>query len=403
MKVKKIYLIAHRDLLKGRSDCIAIVRMATAFSKVGLKTTVIMPYFFRKENIKLKKIWDYYGIKKDTFKIVTLPTPLWDDAPPFFKRIVKIIFHSIFVIYLFLKFIFNKEKTLFYLRGVIECLPYLYLKKFFPEKIYLVYDLFDLGSKSFLLKKILKKSDLIVSITNSLKEETVKFTNIRKEKFVVFGMGISEDYLKKTSKIISSHEKTTLRKEMNLPENKFIVTYTGKIYIGQREIELLIDAAKKIPDVLFLFIGGKEHVVESLKEKCKKEKIENVLFKGFLPPALVYKYQTVSDALVLFYTKDIPTFDVCSPSKLFEYMASNVPIIAVNSRSISEIIKDGENGLLVEAENVESLIEKINLLRRNRALAERISAKALKDVKAYTFKKRAELILKSVEKLIKSK
>ncbi len=401
MEFKELFMISHRSLLRGRSDCIAIVRMAKVFSKMGLNVTIVMPHNFLKENVKLKEIWNYYGIKKNTFKIILLPTPLWDNTPPLLKRIVKLIFHSFFALILFIKFIFKKEKTIFYLRGVIECLPYLFLKKIFKEKIYLIHDLYDLGSENPILKKILKEVDLIVSITNSLKEKTIKFANIPDEKIIVFGMGITEDFLQKNQKIISKKEKKDLRKALNLPEEKFIVTYTGKVNVKQKEIILLVETAKKIRDVLFVFVGGRVEPVKTLREKYKN--IENVLFKGYSPPSQVHKYQMASDVLVLFYTKDIPTFDVCSPSKLFEYMASGTPIIAVNSKSICEIIKDGENGLIVEAENIDDLIKKINILKENRALAEKLSTKALKDVNNYTFEKRSKAILQKIEELAKSK
>ena len=398
-----IYLISHRDLLKGRSDCVAVMRMAYAFSKLGFKTVVIMPYFFRKENVKLSKVWEYYGIEKNSFKIKVLPTPLWDDAFPNLKRVLKLLFHSVFSIFLFFKFLFSgKKRYLIYMRGVIECVPYLILGKFLKNKVYLVYDLHAFRKENFILKKILKNSHLVVSISKALKEELLKFVDIDEEKILVFGMGIPEDYLNGIEIFSNKSHRLEMRRKLGIPLNSFVVTYTGKIYIGQKEVELIIETAKILPDVYFLLIGGKEKVVKHFMEMCERLGVKNVIFKGFLPPSEVLIYQRVSDVLLLFYTRDIPTFNVCSPSKLFEYMASNVPIICVNSPSLSEIIRDGENGLLVEPEDVVDLSKKIKRIKEDRALGEKLASNALKDVENYTFEKRAKKIIEKISGSIES-
>jgi glycosyltransferase involved in cell wall biosynthesis len=44
-----------------------------------------------------------------------------------------------------------------------------------------------------------------------------------------------------------------------------------------------------------------------------------------------------------------------SPLKLFEYLAMGKPVVASDVGQISEVIRDGDNGVLFEAGNVRSL------------------------------------------------
>ena len=87
-----------------------------------------------------------------------------------------------------------------------------------------------------------------------------------------------------------------------------------------------------------------------------------------------------------------------SPLKLFEYMAAGVPIVATDLPSIREILQHDRDVWLVPPENPESLGRGISTLLQNRDRATRISRSAKERVKRYTWSKRAEGILKKVQK-----
>ena len=57
---------------------------------------------------------------------------------------------------------------------------------------------------------------------------------------------------------------------------------------------------------------------------------------------------------VFIRAKNINTADYCSPLKMFDYLASGKIIISSNLNGISEVIKNGYNGYLVNNFNMSS-------------------------------------------------
>jgi glycosyltransferase involved in cell wall biosynthesis len=82
-----------------------------------------------------------------------------------------------------------------------------------------------------------------------------------------------------------------------------------------------------------------------------------------------------------------------SPLKMFEYMAAGRPIVASDLPALREVLRDGENALLVPPEDPQALAAAIQQVRSDRALAERLVACAAEDVRAYTWDIRGQRIV----------
>jgi glycosyltransferase involved in cell wall biosynthesis len=97
-----------------------------------------------------------------------------------------------------------------------------------------------------------------------------------------------------------------------------------------------------------------------------------------------------ADVLILPNRPSAISTDFTSPLKLFEYMASGRPIVASDLPSFREILRDGENALLVEAGNPQALVAGITRIKDDPALAARLARQAAADVRDYTWPRRAE-------------
>ena len=64
-------------------------------------------------------------------------------------------------------------------------------------------------------------------------------------------------------------------------------------------------------------------------------------------------------------------------------MQFGLPIVSVNTGGISYMIEDGVNGLLVNANDAEGMVDKITLLISNQVLAQSIIANAYNYVQRY--------------------
>ena len=84
--------------------------------------------------------------------------------------------------------------------------------------------------------------------------------------------------------------------------------------------------------------------------------------------------------------------------KIFEYMASGVPIVASDLNSIREIFDD-DAAFLVEPENAGALAHGISQAVAVRGESEKCSSRALEIAKSHSWQKRAERIISRLNTL----
>lgn len=143
-----------------------------------------------------------------------------------------------------------------------------------------------------------------------------------------------------------------------------------------------------------LFTKTKWKKTESAKEKDSIQKpIRGTSIAPIEGRRLSVKFLKAADILVL---PNVPTSEesvkYTSPVKLFEYMASGVPIIASDLPSIREILNE-QNAILVRADDPAALAEDINKVLQDNELSNSISKQALIDVKDHTWENRAQKII----------
>ena len=82
-----------------------------------------------------------------------------------------------------------------------------------------------------------------------------------------------------------------------------------------------------------------------------------------------------------------------SPMKLFEFMASGVPVVASNLPALRETLVHGHNAWLVPPDSVDDLAIALGNLLRDDAVRGRLAQQAVADVAAHSWTRRAEAIL----------
>ncbi|MBX4197914.1 glycosyltransferase [Candidatus Parcubacteria bacterium] len=181
------------------------------------------------------------------------------------------------------------------------------------------------------------------------------------------------------------------REKVNLPTYKKIVTYTGSLYLYKwKGVNVLLDAAKKLnDDYITVLVGGSKKEIAAIKEKYPSN---TIICTGHRPHNDIPYYLKASDVLVIPNQKgDIISERFTSPMKLFEYMASGVPIVASQLPSLEEILSS-HNSVLVQSDNVQALADAIKHITTDPLFAEDIQRQALRDVHQYTWDHRADVI-----------
>lgn len=172
----------------------------------------------------------------------------------------------------------------------------------------------------------------------------------------------------------------------------FTIGYAGHLY-PWKGVDLVIEAVSALQDSRGLIIGGHEEEPDLARVKALAEDrgcASRLTFTGPIAPAEVAARLRHADVLALPNPASAISSSFTSPLKLFEYMASGRPIVASDLPSLHEVLRDGENALLVEPGNPHALTAAIRRIKEDAALGERLARQAREDVRHFTWARRAE-------------
>lgn len=144
-------------------------------------------------------------------------------------------------------------------------------------------------------------------------------------------------------------------------ENIFKVVYAGSIRCVNN-LGKLLDAAKLVqnPNIKFLIWGDGDELPQ-LKERIVKENITNVVFKGRVEKKYV-PYITSKANLNLAHNNNSPLFRFgISFNKIFDYMASGVPVLCDFYASYNPVISCNA-GVSVDSGKVEDIATAIDTM-----------------------------------------
>ncbi|SKA96475.1 Glycosyltransferase involved in cell wall bisynthesis [Caloramator quimbayensis] len=147
-------------------------------------------------------------------------------------------------------------------------------------------------------------------------------------------------------------------RENNL-EGKFIAGYAGIHGIAQG-LEVIIKAAdilKDYKDIVFVFVGDgpeKQKLIE-MKEDLN---LKNVLFLPVQPKKNMPGIVACFDCAIV-PLKKLDLFKGALPSKMFETLASKVPIVLSVEGEAKEFIENANGGICVEPENEKEIAQAV--------------------------------------------
>ena len=177
----------------------------------------------------------------------------------------------------------------------------------------------------------------------------------------IISMGVN------TSMFSSVNNKVPLRKKYNI-EAKNVLLYVGKL-TPKKGIIYLIWAFEKVirakKDTVLILIGS-GYIEQELKAKVAEMGLEgHVIFPGPQKHDILKEYYQLSDIVVIPSIIDEYGETEGVPVVLLESLDSGKPVIATDVGGISDVIKNGYNGLIVRQKDLQSLFEKIVYLLEN--------------------------------------
>lgn len=160
---------------------------------------------------------------------------------------------------------------------------------------------------------------------------------------------------------------TELFRKQNKLDNNFVITYIGAHGVANGLHQVLETAVLlKDTNVLFLLIGeGMKK--NSLMDKAKELKLNNVLFIDSLPKKEVLKFVLASDMGASVLLKN-DTFKTVYSNKTFDYMSCKKPILMAIDGVSRKLVEDANAGVFVEPENPVDFAKKIRFYLSNKEM-----------------------------------
>jgi glycosyltransferase involved in cell wall biosynthesis len=188
------------------------------------------------------------------------------------------------------------------------------------------------------------------------------------------------------------------RLQLGLPPG-LTVTCTGHLYTG-RGADLFLDLAASFPKINFLWVGGRLQEVDEWRGRAATSGLHNVTYTSFLPNEYIPLYQAAADILCMPYERMVSTSSggntagICSPMKMFEYMAAGRAILSSDLAVLREVLNEGSAVFCPPGETgvwEKSLSLLVDDAKQRQALGQRARA----DVKKYSWLARARSSLEN--------
>lgn len=225
------------------------------------------------------------------------------------------------------------------------------------DKITDIYSLYvRMFNKFFVQNEInsIKNTDKITTVSRKVAEDLSDFYGVDISEITVVGNGVNTNFFTPSK---NSCEKSN-------------ILYTGRLVYGKGLIDLVKSAeyvCKEYPDALFILAGA--GTLRSALEKMVRDlRLEhNFSFIGFIGQEEILKqYQSSTIYMLPSYSEGLPT-------SVLEAMSCGIPVVATDIPGTSEVMVNGETGLLVPPKEPKKLADAILVLLGDEKLRKKIS------------------------------
>jgi glycosyltransferase involved in cell wall biosynthesis len=175
------------------------------------------------------------------------------------------------------------------------------------------------------------------------------------------------------------------------PRDPAIVGYAGHLY-AWKGVDVLIDALSRVEGARGLIVGGHDAEPDLQRVRDRAAALgltSRIELTGMVPPGDVAALLRRATVLVLPNVPTAISTHFTSPLKLFEYMAAGRPIVASDLPALREVLRDGENALLVPPGDAASLAAAIRRVLDSPELAERLGRTAFGEAGEFGWDRRA--------------
>lgn len=162
--------------------------------------------------------------------------------------------------------------------------------------------------------------------------------------------------------------------------------------------EYLIDAAARVPGIRVAIVGDGD--LRRVLESRARALDAPVTFVGALPQEMTARSLAAADGVVVPSVVERSGRIDGFPMTVLEGLASGRPLIATRVGGVPELVKDGDNGLLVAQRDSGELASALDRLRVDAEERRRLGAHGRESVAGYTWDQSAAAIEEMYERAL---
>jgi len=375
----EIFYIANARIPTEKAHGFTIAKMCSELAQTGSRVTLFVP---KRRNTNPEELFTFYELPK-SFLVVEVPVLDLFSIERYLGKGAYILEAGSFFFSLFFKLLFKKRTAKIYTREYWTIL-YAFLGyrisyecHWIPKYKNVFYPLNRLAHHIF-----------VISVGIEQEYRRRGFKNVTLSPSAVDIELFSKDV-----------EKGVARKKLDLPQDAFLLVYTGNFKtMGEEKglrtaIEMLTDSKE---NVALVAVGGVEEYIHEYTELAKRSGIESrVILRGRVRQTELALYQQAADALFMVFPDTQHYRLYMSPIKMFEYMASGRPIIASDLPSITSVLTSQSAYIVAPGDQV-GLKEAIEEIQSNPNEAKKRAEVARKQVGLYSWSEKAKKILTNI-------
>ena len=236
---------------------------------------------------------------------------------------------------------------------------------------------------------IYRRMDMLIAVSRDIAVKLEK-AGVPEEKIRVVYNGVDPCF--------SPQDQQEARRQLGLPARAFILLFVG-LLVPVKGVEVLLQALRQLDDrEVFCALVGGGPLKEGLELQAHTFGLgARVHFAGSQPKARIPVWMNAAEVLIL------PSFSEGRPNVVLEAQACALPVIATRVGGTPELIRDGENGLLVDSGDQTQLAQAIAGLKRDPDRCHRLGQAGRQSTAGCTWEASARQVRQVYEQLLRGR
>jgi len=207
-------------------------------------------------------------------------------------------------------------------------------------------------------KEAVSKAKKIIAVDSRIKNYLIDNLKVESSKVIVLHNAIDEDIFAP----VDEKMKVELRKKLGIPEKAFVV-FLPRRFVPKNGVLYAAEAFSKLKsDDYFFVIAGRGLLRDQMLEVLSGNR--NLMFLENLPHELIADYYKASD-VVLVPSITSNNVEEATSLSMLEGMACGKVTICSGVGGMKEVIRNMENGILIEQKSVQAIINAIVYAKEN--------------------------------------